>query len=52
MVVIVVGGDGGGWGLKLGKVHKVLCLPRNLHFKVHQVLHLPRELHFKVHKVY
>ena len=32
-------------------VHKVLCLPRNLHFKVHKVVHLPRNLHFKAHKV-
>ena len=32
------------------KVHKVLRLPRNLHSKAHKVLHLPRNLHFKVHK--
>ena len=56
----MVGGDGGGggWGLKLGKVHKARHMPRNLHFKVHKVLHrfkvhkalhLPRNLHLKVH---
>ena len=36
---------------QLGKVHKVLRLPRNLHFKVHKVLRLPRTLHFKVRKI-
>ena len=25
------------------EVHKVLCLPRNLHMEVHKVLRLPRE---------
>ena len=33
------------------EVHKVLCLPRNLHMEVHKVLHLPRNLHMEVHKV-
>ena len=31
------------------EVHKVLCLPRSLHFKSHKVAR--RNLHFKVHKV-
>ena len=38
------------------EVHKVLCLPRDLHMKVHKgavhkVLRLPRNLHMKVHNV-
>ena len=33
------------------EVHKMLCVPRDLHMKVHKVLHLPRNLHMEVHKV-
>ena len=33
------------------EVHKVLCLPRNLHMEVHKVLRLPRNLHMEVYKV-
>ena len=32
------------------EVHKVLCLPRNLHMEVHKVLRLPRKLELELLK--
>ena len=30
------------------EIHKVLCLPRNLHLEVHKVLRLPRKLELEL----
>ena len=33
------------------EVHKVLCLPLNLHMEVHKVLRLPRKLELELLKL-